>query len=109
MKLVVFGSTGKSGQQVVEQALAAAHLVTAFARNPAAVTTRHPNLKVVQGDALDAARVAEAVAGQNAVLSAIGANRRSILTICTDATRNIIGAMQEHGVRRLIVLSAYAA
>jgi putative NADH-flavin reductase len=109
MKLVIFGSTGKSGQQIVEQALAAGHQVTAFARNPNAVTTRHPNLKVMQGDALDAEKVLAAVAGQDAVLSAIGSNRRSTITICTDATRNIIGAMKEHDVSRLIVLSAYGA
>jgi putative NADH-flavin reductase len=109
MKLVVFGATGKSGQQIVEQALSTGHLVTAFARRPSAITTRHPNLKIMQGDALDAARVSEAVAGQDAVLFAIGTNRRSTLTVCADAARNIIAAMNEHGVRRLIVLSAYGA
>lgn len=109
MKLIVFGPTGKSGQQLVEQALAAGHLVTAFARNPSAITTRHPNLNVTQGDALDAARVSEAVAGQDAVLSAIGTNRRSTLTVCADSMRNIIAAMKEKDVRRLVVLSAYAA
>jgi putative NADH-flavin reductase len=108
MKLIVFGPTGKSGQQIVEQALAMGHLVTAFARNTAAVTTRHPNLKVIEGDALDAAKVSEAVAGQEAVLFAIGINRRSIMTVCADAARNIISAMKEHGLRRFIVLSAYA-
>src|SRR4051812_49245662 len=109
MKLAVFGATGKSGLQIVEQALAIGHLVTAFARRPAAITIKHPNLKIMQGDALNAAKVSDAIAGQDAVLFAIGTNRRSTLTVCADATRNIIAAMKEHGVRRFIVLSAYGA
>lgn len=109
MKLVVFGATGASGRQIVEQALSGGHEVTAFARNPAAVTAKHPALKVIQGDALDADSVSRAVAGQDAVLFAIGINRRSTMTVCADATRNIIAAMKEHGLRRLIVLSAYGA
>jgi putative NADH-flavin reductase len=109
MKLVVFGASGASGRQIVEQALDAGHEVTAFVRNPAAFNINHPKLKVIQGDALDAASVSQAIAGQDAVLSAIGINRRSIITTCTDSTRNIINAMKEHGVRRFICLSAYGA
>lgn len=109
MKVVIFGAAGGSGRELVKQALEQGHEVTAFARHPAAVKTEHPNLKLFQGDALDAARVAEAVAGQDAVLFAIGINRRSTMTVCADATRNIIKAMQEHNVRRFVVLSAYGA
>lgn len=109
MKLVVFGASGASGRQIVEQALAAGHEVTAFVRNPAAITIKHPKLKVIKGDALDASSVSQAIAGQDAVLSAIGINRRSIITTCADSTRNIIGGMNEHGVRRFVVLSAYGA
>ena len=109
MKLVVFGATGGSGSRIVEQALGLGHEVTAFARNPAAVKTRHPKLKVIEGDALDAASVSQAIAGQDAVLYAIGINRRSTMTVCTESTRHIIAAMKEHGVRRFICLSAYGA
>jgi putative NADH-flavin reductase len=109
MKIVIFGAAGGSGRELVKQALEQGHEVTAFVRNLAAVKTEHPKLKVVQGDALDAARVSEAVAGQDAILFAIGINRRSTMTVCTDATRNIINAMKEHNVRRFVVLSAYGA
>ena len=109
MKLAVFGASGASGRQIVEQGLETGHEVTAFVRNPAAITTKHPELKVVRGDALDAASVSQAIAGQDAVLSAIGVNRRSTVTVCADSTRNIISGMKEHGVRRFICLSAYGA
>jgi putative NADH-flavin reductase len=109
VKLIVFGATGGSGRQLVEQALAAGHEVTAFARNPAAIKTKHHNLKVIEGDALERESVSQAIAGQDAVLYAIGNNRRSTLTVCTESTRHIINAMREHGVRRFICLSAYGA
>lgn len=109
MRLVVFGAAGKSGRQIVEQALEAGHEVTAFVRNPAAVSAGRPGLKVMRGDALEARSVSEAVAGQDAVLFAIGTNRRSTITVCADSTRNIISAMKEQGVRRLVILSAYGA
>lgn len=109
MKLVVFGAAGGSGWQIVEQAIAAGHDVTAFVRNPAAIKIAHPKLTVIEGDALDAASVSRAVAGQGAVLYAIGTNRRSTLTVCSESTRHIIAAMKEYGVRRLICLSAYGA
>ena len=109
MKLIVFGATGATGRQILEQALAAGHDVTAFAREPATLTIKHPKLKVVQGDALDAARVSQAITGQDAVLFAIGINRRSTMTVCADSTRHVINGMKEHGVHRLICLSAYGA
>ena len=34
MKVIIFGSTGATGQQVVKQALEHGHEVTAFARSP---------------------------------------------------------------------------
>ena len=109
MKLIVFGATGGSGRQIVEQALAAGHDVKAFARNPAALAIKHPRLTTVKGDALDFTLVSQALAGQDAVLSAIGINRRSTMTVCADSTRNIIQGMKERAVRRFISLSAYGA
>ena len=37
MKIVVFGASGRTGLQVVEQALAAGHQVTAFVRTPSKI------------------------------------------------------------------------
>lgn len=72
MKLLVFGATGGTGRQLVQQALAQGHVVTAFARDPAKVTPPHDNLSVVKGDILEPATVDAAVAGQDAVVSALG-------------------------------------
>ena len=72
MKLVVFGATGGTGRALVEQALAQGHEVRAFVRNPAKMTTQHEKLKVVKGNVTDCHSVGAAVAGQDAVFSALG-------------------------------------
>lgn len=102
MKLVVFGATGGAGSEIVEQALAAGHQVTAFVRNPAKLNLRHDNLTLFQGDVMDAAAVEQAIAGQEAVISALGPTRPPVAGMMETAARNIVAAMNKHGVRRLI-------
>ena len=60
MKLVIFGATGATGQCLVELALAQGHDVTAFARNPLALT-EHEHLSIVRGDMFRPASVETAV------------------------------------------------
>jgi len=100
MKLLIFGSTGSIGCQLVKQALEQGHTVTAFARDPAKFDIKHTNLQVVQGDAMDLASVEKAVQDQEAVLCSLGAGRKG--TVRSEGTRNIIRAMEKAGVRRLI-------
>ncbi|MFQ4142666.1 SDR family oxidoreductase [Chlorogloeopsis sp. ULAP02] len=100
MNILIFGSTGNIGRQLVKQALEQEYTVTAFARDPAKLDIKHPNLKIVQGDVMDFTSVEKAVQDQDAVLCAIGAGRNG--TIRSEGTRHIIRAMEKAGVRRLI-------
>lgn len=106
MKIVVFGATGGTGREVVAQALAAGHQVTAVARNPAAVTLQHPLLQVLQGDVLSPETLAQAIAGKDVVVSAIGVRNRDATKIYSVGLKNILLAMQAAKVRRLICVSA---
>ena len=108
MKLVIFGSTGGIGSQVVEQALAAGHTVTAVARHPAVITLRHPLLEVVQGDVLQPQTIYAAIAGKDAVISAVGVRDRAPTTVYSEGAANMIQAMQAAQVRRLMCVSASA-
>lgn len=107
MKLTVFGATGKTGQILVRKALEAGHELTAFARTPEKLDARHDRLSVVKGDALDAAAVAEAIRGSDAVVSLIGVNPKSLEPVFAASVANMIAGMRAAGVRRL-VLSAGA-
>ena len=100
MKVIIFGSTGSIGRQLVKQALEQGHTVTAFARDPSKLDIQHTNLQVVQGDAMDLASVEKAVQDQEVVLCSLGGGRKG--TIRSKGTRNIIRAMEKAGVRRLI-------
>ena len=73
MKLIVFGATGKTGQHVWQKALGRGHDVTAFTRSPHKLE-RSAGLRIAQGDVTDAASVAAAVAGHDAVIVALGSN-----------------------------------
>ncbi|MGZ3600042.1 MAG: NAD(P)-dependent oxidoreductase [Ktedonobacterales bacterium] len=107
MKLTVFGATGGTGAYVVRMALEAGHLVTAVARNPERVDIRHENLRVLRGDVLDFASVDQAVSGQDAVISCIGSTRgQKPVTTYSAGTDNILRAMQAHGVKRFLCISA---
>lgn len=102
MKIVVFGASGGIGVEIVKQALAAGHQVTAFVRSSAKMNIQHVNLSLFQGDAMDASAVEKAIAGQEAVISALGATRPPVPGMMETAAKNIVAAMQKHGVRRLI-------
>jgi putative NADH-flavin reductase len=112
MKLTVFGASGGTGSQLVGQALDAGHDVVAVVRDPARLPVSHPNLTVLTADVLRPADIAEAVAGRDAVISALGHSRRKqerktgSPTLLADSARSITAAMRNTGSRRLVVVSA---
>ncbi|MBN6057933.1 SDR family oxidoreductase [Nonomuraea sp. RK-328] len=109
MRVTVFGATGRTGRRVVGQGLEAGHEVTAVVRDPAALDRhelRGPLLTVVRADVMDPAAIRPAVAGRDAVVSAIGPRGRGPTTVCADATASIIEAMEAEGTDRLVVVSA---
>jgi putative NADH-flavin reductase len=108
MRLIVFGSTGGTGRNIVEQALRAGHKVTAIARNPSKVTTQHSRLEVIKGDVFQPETFQEAMLQQDAVLSAIGVNSTKPTTVYSEGVSNIVNAMQKGGVSRIICISASA-
>jgi len=106
MKLVVFGATGGIGSQVLQQALAAGHDVTAVARRPSAIALQHEHLTIIQGDVLQSATLRDAISGKDVIISALGARDRAPTTIYSAGIANIIRAMQASDVRRILCISA---
>jgi putative NADH-flavin reductase len=102
MKIIVFGAFGGTGIEIVKQALEAGYLVTAFVRNPAKLNFQHDNLTVFQGDVMDVTAVEKAVAGQEAVISALGPTRPPVAGMMETAANNILAAMNKVGIRRLV-------
>lgn len=110
MNIIIFGATGGTGIKLIYQGLEAGHNVTAFCRTPSKITKFHPNLSVVQGDALDIGSVTDALAGQDAVFCALGkADIRDKSQLRAKATSIIVKAVNSTKVKRLICLSAFGA
>ena len=103
MNVVLFGATGTVGKHVVAQALEQGHVLTAFCRDRAKLdVAAHPNLRIVEGNVLNPEDVARAMIGQDAVCVVLGSGKSRTSTIRSAGTAQIIRAMQETGVRRLI-------
>ncbi len=103
MNILVIGSTGGTGRKIIQEALDQGHFVTAFARNPSKITIKHERLILAQGNVLEYDTLDLAMPGHDAVLCALGHKRWFIpSTILSEGTRNIIMAMQAHGVKRLV-------
>ena len=109
MRVIVFGATGSVGRLAAGQLLEEGHEVTAFARRPERFGIAHPLLRNHAGDALVQADVSAAMAGQDAVIVALGAGASRSSRIRSQGTLNIIRAMQAHGVRRLVCQSTLGA
>jgi putative NADH-flavin reductase len=103
LKIVIYGATGRTGRHLVEQALAYGHAVTVLARDPSRLDAVPDGLTVVTGDVRDAARVAQSVAGAEAVLSVLAPAGNSPKFGVSPGMDNILAAMQTQGVRRLII------
>ena len=92
----------------MRQALSQGHRVTAFVRQPDALPITDDRLRIVVGDTTqDESKVAEAVRGQEIVVSALGCGNsfRSDRLISRSA-QAIVPSMERAGVRRFMLVSA---
>lgn len=108
MRIALFGATGAAGRLVLQQALAAGHTVTAYARDAGKLAST-PKLLVVEGQLDDAAAINRAVAGQDAVISLLGPKGDSAGLPVSKGTELIVAAMQRHGVKRLVATATPSA
>lgn len=107
-RVLVLGATGGTGRHVVQQAAATGLDLTLLVRSPAKLPETARSLRIVVGDVLtDSPVVRGAFAGQDAVISALGVGQSfKSGRLIARAAPLIIGAMREHGVRRLVFTSA---
>jgi putative NADH-flavin reductase len=103
MKLAVFGATGPTGRQFVEQALAHGHELRVLVRPQ---STAPEGTEVVVGDVLDAEAVANTISGTDAVVCVLGLPKGEG-TVISDGTANIIKAMAAQQVNRLVAVTVH--
>jgi len=103
MKIAVFGASGKTGIEVVKQALKMDYQVKAFVRDPEKLAIRDPKIEIVKGDILNPETIDRAVDGVDVVILALG----SMEPVLAKGTKNIIDSMKKYGIMRIIVESSY--
>ena len=109
MKLFVIGATGRTGQEVVQQALARDHHVIAFVRSPENIRLKNDRLTVLKGNAMDENELFRAMQNHDAVVSTLGP--REVFkpsSMLHDSALATTRAMNRSGVKRHVVLSAAA-
>ena len=107
MKIAVIGATGRTGREVVDQALARGHEVVAVARSPERLRVSADNVKTVAAEAHDGEALRRAIDGSDAIVSTLGASKgRERTDIYSAGTANVLRAMDGGGSRRLAVISA---
>lgn len=106
VKFLVLGATGRTGILLVQKALDQGHQVTALVRRADAVID--PRAEVIGGDVTDAAVLAAAAVGHDAIISALGVkSARKTPTLITDMVRAVITSTSTSGVDRFVLLSAF--
>jgi putative NADH-flavin reductase len=112
MKIIVFGATGRTGKEIVRQALEQGHTVTAFVRDPVPLTPPSGlpmGLRLFKGNIFDPVAVSEAIDGHRAVLSALGGRTLKKENVLARAIPNILAGMDARYVQRIIALGAAGA
>lgn len=117
-RVLVLGGTGRTGRHVIDKALAKGWAVNVLARRPEAVTQNAENLTVFKGTPENAADLAPAIVGCDAVIATMNNARAkdspfakivNSPTLLTDCFTNIIAAMKDNGIRRVVQLGASGA
>ncbi len=110
MRIVIFGANGQTGRLLTRRALNAGHSAVAVTRRPDDFPFADARLTVAGANVRDAASTVDAVGGADAVVSTLGVpfSLRAIDTYSM-GVRNIVAAMRESGVRRLVVVSSTGA
>ncbi len=112
MKVLVIGAAGKTGRLVVDRALAKGYSVKALIHDTDALAEAplSDGVHIVQGDVHDARTVREALAGCDSVIDTLGGKKPFLRTeMEASAARVVLQAMQELGIRRLVVISVLGA
>jgi putative NADH-flavin reductase len=107
--ILVLGATGRTGREVVSQALAAGFNVTALVRDVRRLPVVSDRLQVVQGDVTGhGPTLSDVVLGQDAVISALGRGQSfQPHGLMEQSLPLIVAAMTRHGVARFIHTSAF--
>ena len=113
MKILVLGISGRTGGLTANAAIERGHQVVGIARDPAKGYVK--GAEIIQGTPYDQDTVRKAIDGCNAVISVLGSFPASQgifgkienpLDVMSVSIRNTVRLMEEHKIRRIVVMTA---
>jgi putative NADH-flavin reductase len=112
--VLIIGASRGIGLETLKRAIKSGYKVRALARSAGNIPVNHPNLAKVTGDALDRDDVTKALAGVDAVIQTLGVAVSPEMIfkpvrLFSKATRVLVTAMEETGVKRLICVTGFGA
>jgi putative NADH-flavin reductase len=113
--ILIFGATGRTGEQVLKYAFEKNYKVTALVRNPEKITVKSENLTVIKGNPTNINDVRNAIANCGSVISALNPISKKDLAsfrripssqILEKSIRNAIQCMGECNIRKIAIVSS---
>jgi putative NADH-flavin reductase len=102
MKVILYGGTGNAGRRILNELLSRKHTVTAVVRDKSKLEPRD-GLTLEVGDLSDPAKISEAVAGGDAVISAYGPGLNAPNELI-GTTERLVAGVKQGGVKRLLTV-----
>src|SRR5688572_20421892 len=109
MRFLVLGASGGVGRRLLVRGVARGHAIRAQTRDGRRLADVPDGVEVVAADPTDAAALRALVAGQQAVVIALGTTPGRRTTLFSDVTAKLIAAMQSEGVARLVAITGVGA
>jgi len=116
MRILLLGSTGRTGQHLLNQALQRGHTVHAMVRDKNKLVISHPNLIVFEGSPIDKIALEKSIQGCDAILSALNVSRKSDFPwaglrspedFLSATMKNVIELATKNHIQRVIFVSAW--
>ena len=101
-----FGASGMVGSQLLNKLIEAGHSVKVLVRDPSKFSFHHFNVTVVKGDILDLDEVEQCITRTEIVYVCIGTWGNKPTLVYSLGTENVITAMNQLGIKRIICLSS---
>lgn len=115
MKILLLGATGRTGKQVLEQALERGYQVSCLVRNPERLIPQQ-HLLIFEGDPRNASDVQSAIKGCQAIISVLNISRtsdfpwsslRTPKTFLSDTMSAVVEVAAKHKIEQIILCSAW--
>lgn len=103
-KIAVLGGGGRTGKHLVNQLINKGFKLKVLLRHPEQFLIQSQQIEIVNGDATHPESVRQLVEGCDAIISVVG-QRPGEPLVASRATQNLLDAMNEFGIKRLISLA----